>query len=62
MNTSQRVHRLGLYASECCMNEVLFDRNDHFSRCPRCERLCSWDLVEEVVSWQDLEEPETLAA
>jgi hypothetical protein len=65
MKTSETVRLLGLYASECCMDEALFDRNDSFSRCPKCQRLCRWELVEPVVSWLDIDsmdEVETLAA
>ncbi len=61
MRTTDRVRRLGLYASICCIEEVLFDVTDHFSRCPKCERLCQWDLVEEVISWHQLEEMEEVA-
>ena len=62
MKTAERVPRLGLYASSCCMAEALFDVNDPFSRCPECERLCEWNLVERVFSWQELEDLELLAA
>ena len=62
MKTAERVRRLGLYASSCCIDEALFDVNDLFSRCPKCERLCEWDLVERVFSWQQLEDLETQAA
>jgi hypothetical protein len=55
MKTAESVRQLALYASACCGDEVLFFINDQFSRCPKCERLCFWKLVEEVVSWQDLE-------
>ena len=62
MKTAERVHELGLYASVCCIDEVLFDVNDQFSRCPKCERFCFWDLVEKVVSWQEMDELESQAA
>jgi len=63
VKTTDRVRQLGLYASSCCIDEAVFDANDLFSRCPRCERLCEWDLVERVFSWQELvEDLETLAA
>ena len=55
MKTAERVRKLVLYASACCVDEALFDVNDVFSRCPKCERLCSWQLVEKVFSWQELE-------
>ena len=53
MKTGQDVRELGLYASDCCLQELLFDRNDSFSRCPRCSGLCEWELVDSVVSWQE---------
>ena len=55
MKTTETVRELALYASSCCLHEVVFDRNDTFSRCPKCERLCRWQLVERVVSWQELD-------
>ena len=58
MKTAERVRNLGLYASACCIDEALFDANDVFSRCPKCERLCSWQLVERVFSGQELDELE----
>jgi hypothetical protein len=62
MKTAERVRQLGLYASSCCIDEALFDVNDQFSRCPKCEELCTWELVERVFSWQELEDLETQAA
>ena len=56
MRTTENVKQLALYASACCHEEALFDRNDTFSRCPRCESLCFWEHVEPVVSWRDLME------
>jgi hypothetical protein len=62
MKTAERVGQLGLYASSCCIDEALFDVNDQFSRCPKCEKLCTWELVERVFSWQELDDLETQAA
>jgi hypothetical protein len=62
MKTSEHVRTLALYGSQCCAEEVLFDRGDSFSRCPRCEALCSWQFVEKVFSWKELESVEALAA
>jgi hypothetical protein len=62
MKTTERVRQLALYASDCCLDEALFDRGDRFSRCPKCERLCGWELVEEVFSWLDLQDLESQAA
>ncbi len=58
MKTAERVRKLGLYPSVCCVDEALFDVNHVFSRCPKCERLCSWQLVEKVLSCQELEDLE----
>jgi len=62
MSTSQDVHELGLYASDCCSEELIFGENDTFSRCPRCKRLCNWDLVERLVLAEDLENLEQFVA
>jgi hypothetical protein len=62
MKTAERVRYLGLYASACCVDEIVFDVNDQFSRCPKCDRLCGWNFVERVFSWRELEDLETLAA
>jgi hypothetical protein len=62
MKTAEPVRYLALYASACCAEEVLFDVNDRFSRCPKCAKLCFWNLLEEVVSWQDLDDLELKAA
>jgi hypothetical protein len=56
MKTAETVRGLGLYASSCCLDETVFDVSDHFSRCPKCERLCEWELVERVFSWRELED------
>ena len=55
MKTSEDVRELGLYASDCCREELIFDKNDCFSRCPRCERLCEWELIENLISWVEME-------
>jgi hypothetical protein len=55
MRTTETVKQLGLYDSACCNEETLFDRQDTFSRCPACHSLCFWQLVEPVVSWQELD-------
>lgn len=53
--TSETVQELGLYESDCCMQELIFDRNDCFSRCPRCEGRCEWVLVENLMTIKDFE-------
>jgi hypothetical protein len=53
MKTGQDVHESGLYASECCVHERLFDEGDSFTRCPQCSRLCEWESVDAVAPWQE---------
>ena len=55
MKTAERVRTLALYASECCCEESVFDIDVDFSRCPRCQALCSWNFVERVFSCKELE-------
>ncbi len=62
MKTLENVEELAIYASACCNEEVLFERNDRFSLCPACERFCFWLYVEPVVSWIDLQEQELFTA
>ena len=62
METTEQVRNLGLYSSSCCLQELLFDVDDHFSRCPKCERFCRWKLVERVVPWYELEDELELRA
>jgi hypothetical protein len=62
MKTAERVHKLALYASDCCGDEVVFDTSDYFCRCPKCDQLCHWDLVERVFSWEEMEDLEPHAA
>jgi hypothetical protein len=53
----------GCYVSGCCGEELIFDKGDCLSRCPRCERLCEWELIENLIPWEQLEEvPEEQAA
>jgi hypothetical protein len=44
--TSETVREAGLYASDCCGEEVLFAKDASFRRCPRCKRLCAWETVD----------------
>ena len=55
MKTSEDVRKQGLYASDCCGEELIFAENDCFSRCPRCERLCEWELIENPIPWDEME-------
>ena len=62
MKTGETVTDLGLYASECCREELIFDGGDTFLRCPRCTRLCEWELEEEIVAQDELEWMNEMAA
>ena len=55
MKTSEDAHRSGLYASNCCGEELVFYKHDTFWRCPRCHNLCEWELVEGALSPDELE-------
>lgn len=46
MKTGENVFETGLYASDCCLQEILFEAGDSFSRCPRCANLSVWETVE----------------
>jgi hypothetical protein len=58
MNTGKKALQLGLYASACCHQELLFDAGDLFTRCLTCSGETNWKLLEPVVSWQELEQME----
>ena len=55
MKTSDQAGELGLYASDCCGEELIFDDGDTFFRCPSCHKLCEWEFVETVVSYEAFE-------
>jgi len=44
MKTSDDALQLGLYVNDCCNQELIFDVGDTFSRCPKCHRLCVWEV------------------
>jgi hypothetical protein len=60
--TGETAEQLGLYSSECCNVELIFDSGDTFTRCPRCLGLCVWDFDSEVVSCEELEGARRTAA
>ena len=62
MKTGERVNDLGLYASECCGEELIFDADDTLLRCPRCSRLCLWDMEEQILTHDEFERVNGLAA
>jgi len=55
MRTGQTVQELGLYSTECCSQELIFDIGDTFAPCPKCHRACQWELEDELVRPVDLE-------
>jgi len=46
MKTGQDVIEPGLYASECCGEEVALDKDASFPRCDNCKGLSEWELVD----------------
>jgi hypothetical protein len=62
MKTGDTVAGLGLYASKCCSADLIFDTGDTFLRCPRCHHLCDWELEEEIVSQDEFERVNGIAA
>jgi len=56
MRTAENVSELGLYASVCCGGDRIFDKSDVFHRCPKCECLCEWELMERVINGNPLEQ------
>ena len=55
MKTGETVTDLGLYVSECCSAELIFDDGDLFMNCPQCNHHCTWELEEEIVSIDEFE-------
>src|SRR6266850_5080160 len=62
MKTGDTVTDLGLYTSECCSAELIFNTGDRFLGCPNCRRPCLWELEEELVTPEDFERINTVAA
>jgi hypothetical protein len=62
MKTGQTVEELGVYLSECCDEERVFDVGDTFQRCPRCLSLCEWEFEAEVVADETHNETNGFAA
>ena len=55
MRTSEDAGESGLYKSECCGVELIFTEGDTFWRCPQCQHLCDWQLLEAAISVRDFE-------
>jgi len=62
MKTGQTVDELGLYSTECCNQDLIFDLGDTFARCPQCQHLCQWELEDELFRPDDLERLDKVAA
>ena len=62
MRTGDTVTDLGIYASECCSTEWIFDTGDTLLRCPQCMHNCLWDMEEEIVSQDEFEQVNCVAA
>jgi hypothetical protein len=46
MKTGQDVLETALYASECCGQEELLERDSTFPRCTKCNGLSEWETVD----------------
>ena len=46
MKTGQDVLEAGLYASECCGEEIMLDKGSIYPRCEKCHGLSTWEAVD----------------
>jgi hypothetical protein len=46
MKTGQDVIEPGLYASECCGQEEMLEKDASFPRCSKCKGLSKWEVVD----------------
>ena len=46
MKTGQDVIETGLYASDCCGEEVMLEKDASFPRCSKCNGLSTWEAVD----------------
>jgi hypothetical protein len=60
--TGDTATELGLYATECCGIELLFEIDDTFCRCPKCSAISKWEMVDVVVPWTALEQEDPMVA
>jgi hypothetical protein len=60
--TGQTVKERGLYISECCDNEQIFEIGDNFTRCLKCMSLTEWELDSELVTDAEFEDRNGIAA
>jgi len=49
MKTGSTANDKGLYSSECCNCEVVFEEGETLTRCPKCSGLTVWDFTGETV-------------
>jgi hypothetical protein len=46
MKTGQDVLETGLYASDCCGEELVLEKGSSFPRCLKCKGLSTWEAVD----------------
>ena len=46
VKTGTDAMKSGLYVSECCEEELTFDRHQTLTRCPKCCGLTTWELID----------------
>ena len=46
MKTGEDVIETGLYASECCGEEIELEKDATFPRCRKCKGLSTWESVD----------------
>jgi hypothetical protein len=46
MKTGQDVTVPGLYASDCCGEEEMLEKDSSFPRCRKCKGLSKWEIVD----------------
>jgi hypothetical protein len=46
MKTGQDVIETGIYASDCCGEEVMLEKDASFPRCRKCQALSTWEVVD----------------
>ena len=55
MKTGETITDLGVYVSECCGAEIIFDMGDQFAKCPMCNVPCVWEMEEEVAALDEFD-------
>jgi hypothetical protein len=46
MKTGQDVRETALYASDCCGDEQVLEKDASFPRCSKCNGLSTWEEVD----------------